>query len=501
MRLVDSRQMQEMDRSTIEEIGVPGMVLMENAARSWIAAAEPILKNARSIVVFCGAGNNGGDGYAIARNLANRSYDCLVVAVKAPKSDDCRKNAAIWAHYGKTITWEEFRTLTVAIDDNDVIVDSILGTGIDSDIRGSLVPILGEIDRLPARKIAVDIASGINASTGDLMGVGIRSDLSITFQKEKVGHHLYPGKQYTGSLICQKISILEKFDPTDRHYYLVDHTLVRPLLPKREPDGYKNMFGHLATWCGSSGTMGASFLASLAGLKTGVGLTTAALPAREQNAFLSRAPELMSYPQEEISERWLNGFDALVVGCGLGRNPEKWKKVQTLLQRVDIPTVIDADGFYGIENWNALDLDKTVLTPHPGEFARLSGFPKPKNNSEKINQGLEFIERFPTTLVLKGAPSLVFDKEGKVFVNGTGNSGMATAGSGDVLAGIVGGLLAQGLPPLNAALLGNWLHGKSGDLYRDDQGEESLTATSLIDYLAKAINALRAIENAPATGD
>ncbi len=494
MRLVDSIQMQAMDRHTIEKIGIPGLVLMENAARSWVAAAEADIKQAKQITIFCGAGNNGGDGYAIARNLISQGYACRVVAVKPPKSSDCVTNARIWESFGKTIPWDQFHKIQHHLSQNDVIVDAILGTGVESDIHGSLSQILPEINLLPGTKIAVDIPSGISASTGNLMGVGIQADQTITFQVEKVGHHLYPGKTYTGKLYCQKITIQENYFNLKPEYHLIDADCVRAYLPDRQPDDYKNCFGHLAMLCGNIGTMGAAVLASHGAIKTGLGLLTAALPKTEQNIFLSRIPELMSYPREEISAEWLTQFDAVVIGCGLGRTGQQWKGIEELLQEVRIPAVIDADGFYGISNWQMPNLENLVLTPHPGEFAQLSGMEKPTCNRERIDQGLSFVEKHPTTLVLKGAPTLVFSQEGGVFINGTGNVGMATAGSGDVLAGIIGGLLAQGVSPLRSALLGTWLHGKSGDLYQTKNCEESLTASCLIENLSSAFRELK-LEN------
>jgi len=176
MRLVDSKQIQELDRFTIEEIGIPGMVLMENAARSWVAAAEPMLPRSGQIIVFCGAGNNGGDGYAIARNLISHGFNCRVVTVKPPKTADCRKNARIWESYGKTTGWEDFLAENSHIEETDVLVDAILGTGIESDIRGPLVEVLAAVDAMPGIKMAVDMPSGISASTGSLLGVAIRCD-------------------------------------------------------------------------------------------------------------------------------------------------------------------------------------------------------------------------------------------------------------------------------------------------------------------------------------
>jgi len=193
----------------------------------------------------------------------------------------------------------------------------------------------------------------------------------------------------------------------------------------------------------------------------------------------------MSIPQQRVSLESLNSYDALVVGCGLGRADSFWLKLNPVLQMITVPMVLDADAFYGIRDWSSLPLHNIVLTPHAGEFQKLSGFQKPENNAERIEQAINFIDKYPTTLVLKGAPTIIFLKDKSIYINSTGNAGMATAGSGDVLSGVIGGLLAQGLTPEQAAIAGVWFHGKSGDLARCGKGEASLSAVDLIDNLNK----------------
>ncbi len=491
MRIVDSMQMQKMDKYTIEKIGVPSIALMENAARSWVESALPYFKEDQPIYIFCGGGNNGGDGYAVARNLACRGYDCIAISVKPPKSNDCIINAKAWNHYGITLEWKQFLESDFSIGSKDIIIDAVLGTGLESELVGTLIEAVELIDKLKGFKIAVDLPSGISASTGDIMGMGIHNDVTITFQKEKIGHHLYPGRKYSGKTICQNISISEKYQENDREYYLLTGEQVYQFLPLRRPDSYKNQFGHLVTWCGTQGTLGASFLASYSALKLGTGLVTAALPEGLTHAFLAKAPELMSCLQIELSVKYLKKFDAIVLGCGLGREQDRWKKIESILKEIELPIVLDADAFYGIQNWKKLKLKNMVLTPHPGEFEKMTGYKKPETNKERLEQGLRFVEQYQTTLVLKGAPTIIFTKESHVYINNTGNSGMSTAGSGDVLSGMIGGLLAQGVAAENAALLGVWLHGKCGDVYVRSHSEESLTAMSLIDHLDEALVGLK----------
>lgn len=486
MRILDALQMQKMDQYTIEEIGVPGIALMENAAKSWIEAAKSDLDNCHKIFLFCGAGNNGGDGYAIARNLSNLGYQCIVVAVKPPKTKDCLINAKTWTHYGKTLTWDEFINLLPLTSKKDILIDAIMGTGVESEIRGTLVDVVKCVDQLSGRKIAVDMPTGISASTGDKLGVAIRADKCITFQKEKVGHFLQPGKTYTGELICQKISIHEKYFENDRHYHLITRQSAQALLPNREANSYKNIFGHLLVWCGSAGTLGAAFLAASAAIRMGTGLVTAALPQNDEAFLINRSPELMTCPQQSLTETELQKYQCLVLGCGLGRNKNRWKSIVNKIKNFKNSMVLDADAFFGIEHFYDLDPSQLVLTPHPGEFAQLTGNPKPINNLERIEQGLSFIDQYPTTLVLKGAPSIIFTADRKIYINETGNAGMATAGSGDVLAGMIGGLLSQGLSPEAASKLGVWLHGRCGDIFFEAYCQESLIATELITNIKSA---------------
>lgn len=492
MRLVDAEQMQYMDHFTITKVGIPGLVLMENAARSWVSAAEPYVENCERVFVFCGSGNNGGDGYAIARILQNKGFQVYVIAVKPPKSADCIKNSNAWKHYGPTVSLENLTQSEIQLNERDLLVDAVLGTGIETPLRGELISILEAMDALPGFKIAVDIPSGISASTGDQLGVAVSCDVTITFQKEKVGHYLNPGLQYRGELICQKISIQEQFAPTAQPFFAITREMVQKNLPIRPADSYKNMFGHLLTFCGAPGTLGASYLASASGLKVGTGLVTMALPKGYESTFLSTCPELMSCSQEELTPEKIEAFNALVVGCGLGRDSERWKGISSLLKKVHRPLVIDADAFYGVKNFSQMDLSKSILTPHPGELSQMTGEEKPKTNRERLQQGMDFVKKYKTTLVMKGAPTLVFTAKGDIYINTTGNSGMATAGSGDVLSGILGGLLAQGVDSETAAILGVWLHGKSGDGYQIAQNEESLTATNLIENIGKAITSVKA---------
>ncbi|MGK0291517.1 MAG: hydroxyethylthiazole kinase-like uncharacterized protein yjeF, partial [bacterium] len=395
-------------------------------------------------------------------------------------------NSNIWNHFGETYTWDEFQNQPIEVQEKDLWIDAVFGTGVDRAVTGKLADIFYQINESPAKIFSVDVASGVNATTGDVLGSAIQADTTVTFQVSKFGQFLYPGKQFSGSLVCKPISILRTFQNDETAYYQIHQDLMEQILPKRSNDTYKNRVGHLATICGSEGTIGAGLLASKAGLKAGAGLVTASLPEKAHAILLNFAPEIMTSEQSTVDQDWFEQFQAVVIGCGYGREQKRWDLIHSWLQNITIPTVLDADAFHGITDWEFLQKGNFVLTPHAGEFAKMSGFPKPTTNAERIQQGQSFAKQYKTILVLKGAPTLVFDTDGSTWVNTTGNAGMATAGSGDVLAGIIGSFLSQGLSTLEAALAGTWIHGKSGDLAKQQQGMESLSATSLIDFLGKA---------------
>lgn len=486
MRLVDARQMQEMDARTIKGIGVPSLVLMENAARSVAEVIESSYPDFKTVFVFCGSGNNGGDGYALARILKNKGYNLYTVTIGHPRSEDCIHNANLWNSYGKALSWEDFLSFFSSQKENSIFVDAILGTGITRGVEGDLAEKFNWINQQERPLVAVDIASGINASSGDVSGAVLKSDKTVTFQVEKIGHYLHPGKEYSGNVICQKISIQEIWDKKDTEYYLVDQEKAGQLFPQRSHGTYKNQQGHLGILCGNEGTIGASLLSSKSGLKSGCGLVTLSLPEKLCNQVPFWYPEVMTYPREQISQEWFNRYDAYVIGSGLGRDADIWEALQEYLNSIEKPVVLDADAFHGILNWAFLRQGKFVLTPHMGEFLQMTGYKYPDTNAEKIELGISFAKKFKTVLLLKGAPGIVFSPDGRVFINETGNAGMATAGTGDVLGGIIGGLLAQGMSTLDSAILGNWLHGKAGDLAATAFGMAGLTASDLVDYLPPA---------------
>ena len=491
MRLANNKIMQQMDRRAIEKIKIPSMVLMENAARSVFETIHPLLELESKIFIFVGSGNNGGDGYGLARICKNHGWEVAVVAVTQANSPDCKKMAKIYQSFGQILDFDSFQAADPEIFQRDIVVDAIFGTGLERMIEGDLAEKFNWIDQLGGVKVAIDLPSGVNGSTGDQMGASINADMTVGLAQPKVGHYLFPGKSLRGGLVVKPVSIPEVYESSDPYFQLINDELVLGMFKPLNSTTYKHEQGHLALLCGDAGTLGAGLLAARASLTSGSGLATLALPAELQSAAVHEAPEVMSHPREKLGPKWFAHFNAVVAGCGVGRKKVDWKKYFSWFKKLEIPLVLDADAFHGLTTLKGLDMEKLVLTPHQGEFLAFTKNEAPKNNEERIAQGLEFVKKWPCSLILKGAPTLVITGDAKVFINETGNAGLATAGSGDVLAGFVGGLLAQGYTALEASLLGVWLHGLAADIYSDGAAPESLTAVSLIDSLGPAMAQLQ----------
>ncbi len=480
-----------MDQRAISELGIPSLVLMENAARSAFEAIQHFLELDSKIVVFLGGGNNGGDGYALARICKNHGWEVAAVRLVEPTSVDCQKMAEIYCHFGQILDYESFVAEAPEIGEQDIIIDAVLGTGGDRPLEGALAEQLTWINTLNGVKIALDLPSGVRASSGDVLGVAFRAEVTLALACPKLGHYLYPGRELRGGLVIKPISVPEYYAPEAQKYKLLNEEEILGLLKPLPKTTYKNQQGHLALLAGSKGMMGAAALAARSALRSGAGLATLAVPETEQASFTHEAPEVMTQPREKLTQKWFKPYGAVLAGCGLGREAKDWKKYSTWLKKLKAPLLLDADAFHGLKDLKGFDPQKLVLTPHQGEFLALSKNQAPKNNRERIEQGLSFVKQWGCTLILKGAPTLVFSAEGVVYVNETGNPGMATAGSGDVLAGLTAGLLTQGYDPLPASLLGVWLHGLAGDLYVEQAAEESLTAPDLIEFIGPAFAQLR----------
>jgi NAD(P)H-hydrate epimerase len=520
-RLVTAAEMRAIDRTAIEERGIPGFTLMTAAGHG---VAEVILdtfsdlEDAR-VVVLAGRGNNGGDGFVTARHLLKfdmRPEVILVGARIADLSGDAAAACAEWKEAGgKTREAPDdaaFAAAWKADDEPDLVVDALLGTGTRGEPRGVIRTAVERLETLDSPVVAVDIPTGLDADTGLVPGVCVHADVTVTLALPKRGHFLYPGRAFTGELHWVDIGIPEDVEETGdgpRAYVpepedIVDH------LPDREPEMHKGDRGRLLVVGGSAGLTGAVVLASQAAVRAGAGLVTAGIPLSLNDIFEAKLTEAMTLPLPELEARALSrdAYDsitlfqpgrltAMAVGPGMGRHPSTQQLVRRIVSEIDLPMVLDADGLFAFNG--QADLlrmsaagNKLVLTPHPGEFAALTGESSQAIEETRLETASRWARRLGVVLLLKGAPTVVADPGREaVFVNPTGSEALATGGTGDVLTGIIAGFLAQGVDPVEAAILGAYLHGWTADCVVAEWGSRyGLQAGDLVDYFPLALGTL-----------
>ena len=522
IRLADTLSMREMDRHAIEDLGIQGVVLMENAARSvadWLV--EKKLKNnpdAR-VVVCCGKGNNGGDGFAIARLLANRGYDIHVVDAGEAKKGDARKNQLLWEQFGESTSFPDANA-TRLLEEADVLIDAIFGIGMEQSIEGAYrewIEIFNSNKK--ALRVAVDIPSGVSTDESKIFGVAAQCQHTITFQTGKPGCFQHPGVLYSGKIHIADISIPENWpvnlpakEAEDEaaeknltpHTYLLTAEFVNDLVPERLPEAHKGSSGHLLTVCASAGMGGAASLASLGALKSGAGLVTACVPNELRDRLPGQAPEIMTVTPHNAPEFFTEEHadyveqlaavrNAVVLGCGLGVHSQTAKFVQHLTKHLEGPLLIDADGLNNLDEQTLKErLGVAVITPHPRELSRLCGQSVTEIQENRIATVRQLSQEWNVVLLLKGAYTVIGSPDAKIFINPTGNSALATAGSGDVLSGFIGGFLAQGLSPLHATLTGAYLHGLAAECLIQKTDSNNIVASDLFEGLRLARNVIKA---------
>jgi NAD(P)H-hydrate epimerase len=504
MKLVTASEMRQLDRRAIEEVGIPGVVLMENAGRE---AAERLCRRYGSlhpgpVLVLAGKGNNGGDGYVIARHLRNRGWHVRTV-VLAPAEGivgDAGIHLKTLGREGGEVTFtsdeESLAQALAAQKDTALIVDALLGTGLTSAVHGPYAQAIDWINGSAAPVLSVDIPSGIDATTGSILGRAVRADLTVTFALAKVGHAIHPGAEMTGDLETVDIGIpVVLATQAGTAHTLVGAVEAAALLPKRPPTGHKGTFGHLLVVAGSRGKSGAAAMTAEGGLRIGTGLVTVACPAAIHDVLAIKLTEAMTAPLSEVDgglslqaageiERLWTDKQALALGPGLGQAEETRALVRRLVRSCPLPLVLDADGLNAVAERPGILLEReggsAVLTPHPGEMARLAGTTVAEVEGDRIGVARDFARRYQVVLVLKGARTVTALADGRVWINGSGNPGLASGGMGDVLTGLVGGLLAQGLAPEGAAVLGTYLHGRAADRLAQRLGDAGMIATDLL---------------------
>ncbi|HKL26120.1 MAG TPA: NAD(P)H-hydrate dehydratase [Desulfuromonadales bacterium] len=514
MKLLTAAQMQEMDRRTIEEIGIPGAVLMENAGRGMAdRITEKFAELAPGpVLILAGKGNNGGDGYVIARHLNEKGWQVqtLVLAERSDIGGDAKLNLDILEACGGGIAFAtEDDALTRALSECPVprlVIDALLGTGLTKPVKGKYATAIDWINRAPAAVAAVDIPSGLHASTGQVLGCCVSADLTATFGFAKIGQASYPGAGKVGELAVIDIGIPQVVAAAaDDGCLLVTAEVARQLLPLRPADGHKGTFGHLLAVAGSVGKTGAAIMTCEAALRAGCGLVTLACPAAVQPVVASQLTEVMSAlladTDGEVSRPALSQLkelagdkQALAVGPGLGLGEEAAEVARRLIMESPLPLVVDADGLTALVGHLDILQERaqlpTVLTPHPGEMARLVGTSVQEIQKDRVSAARDFAGRHKVVVVLKGARTVTALPDGRIRINGSGHAGMASGGMGDVLTGLVGSLLAQGLDAGAAAVLAVYLHGNAGDRLAGTCGDAGLLASDLIAELPGTRKAL-----------
>jgi NAD(P)H-hydrate epimerase len=502
MKVVTASEMREIDRTTIKEFGISGLVLMERAGLA-VAGRVAGLFPSKRVLVLCGGGNNGGDGLVAARELFNRGAKAKVImlAGKELLGPDCKAQLKSALKMGVPV---EFRKTLRSIDlHGTVVVDAVLGTGLSRKVTGPLAALFAFVNKSGAPVVSVDVPSGISSDTGEILGKAVEADATVTFGLPKIGHLLHPGAACTGRLFVEDIGFPSRLLASEKiTTTLLTQSFIRGLILPRPACSHKGDYGHVLVVAGSRGRTGAAMLASRACLAAGAGLVTVGVPESLMDVFQAGVMEQMTLPLPDdgrgmLSEKAAGPIldfirhktDVVAIGPGIGVSNGTQTIVSELICKASVPLVLDADALNSIRGRTGLlkqSKSPLVLTPHAGEMARLMGKAVRDIEKDRLNASKTFAKETGTWLVLKGAPTVIAGPEGQAFINSTGNPGMATAGSGDVLTGIISALLGQGLSPSDAAALGVYLHGMAGDMVAGQSGMQSLTASRIIGALPEA---------------
>jgi NAD(P)H-hydrate epimerase len=514
LKLVTSETMRQIDREAIDGRGIPSDELMENAGRG---IAEAILRNhfpsptgARA-AVFCGKGNNGGDGYVVARYLSQAGVEVTVYFLGPLEklSKDARLNFDRVAGMGLELN--EISAVNDLPDqlECDLIIDAIFGTGFEGAPRGLSGEIIEYINAQDFAIASVDMPSGLNADNGVYEGAVVAADNTYTLALPKYGLFISPGREVAGEVEVIPIGIPDDVVASfDLKISLTGSRYVSGLMPMRPPDAHKGIFGRVLLVAGSTGLTGAAAMAGDSALRTGNGLVKVACPRSVQPVLATKLTEVMTYPLPDVAKKGalavralgeirelIKEHDAIVLGPGIGRHHETFELVRRLVAKIDKPTIIDADGLNALAEHTDILKDCSaplVLTPHPGEFKRLSGIDVPRESEiqERAKIAMQFASDHGVVLVLKGSPTLIASPDGECYLNPTGNNGMASGGSGDILSGIIGSLLGQHVPAFDAAVAAVFIHGLAGDMAAEVKTPRAMIAGDMISFLPEVFQVL-----------
>jgi len=482
--ILDNDSMREADRHTIKDLGVPGMVLMENAATGVVDAIREVFPDARRILILCGPGNNGGDGFAAARHLHNGGLDVQLCLLGDPAklTPDAATNYRLAGAFGvpmAVIEDDDLSLVEAFLDDEptDLVVDALLGTGTDRPLAGRYAALVELVEASGLPVIAVDVPTGLNGSSSEIPGPHLPADLTVTLASLKTCHVLPPACIACGEVAVVDIGIPPAALEAGSSLWMTEDEDISLMLPTRSPDAHKGRFGHLLIVAGSQGRGGAVAMAAKSAVVVGSGLVTMAVPEPVVPVVDAACLEAMTHtmePDEAGAVAGPQGLDdllermtAIAAGPGLGTGAGAKKTLEWVLDNWNGPLLLDADAINLLsenpERLAARDV-QAVLTPHPGELARLLGTSTEKVLADRLEAAREAARRSGAIVVAKGYGTIIAEPGGQAWVNPTGDVGLASGGSGDVLSGAIGALLAQGLEPLRAALVGCWLHGRAGEI-------------------------------------
>ena len=498
MKIFTSNQIHELDKYTIEHEPVKSIDLMERAARAITHAITDRWGADVPVVVFAGPGNNGGDALAVARMLTDQNYQVqtYLFNISGHLSADCAENKQrLINHRGNALLTEVTQEFDPPrLEEGMLVVDGLFGSGLNKPLAGGFSSLVKYINASPAQVVSLDIPSGLMTedNTYNVQANIIRADLTLTLQQVKLSFLFAENQQFIGELQVLDINLSkEGIDAIDAQYTVIDEAEVRQMLLPRSPFAHKGMMGHALIIAGSYGMAGAAIMATKACLRSGAGKVTIHTPRRNLQILQATVPEAITHPDREetiFSEAVAtDDYQAMAIGPGIGTTEQTCIAMISQLRRTQCPVVADADALNILGSRHAwmLQLPKgIILTPHPKELERMEG--QCTDSYERLTKARHLAEKLQGYVVLKGRYTAVCMPDGHISFNSTGNAGMATAGSGDVLTGIITGLLARGYKQREACLLGVYLHGLAGDLAAEELGEESLIASDIIRYLPKA---------------
>lgn len=509
MKVVTGNQMKQIDKTFIEEMGLPSIVLMERAGLAvfnFLKQEIKVLKK-HKIIILAGSGNNGGDALVVARHLLDEGcfVDVFLIGSKDKLSCDNKTNLNILKNLGFGVKFiNKITDLDYFISELStatLLLDGLFGTGLNTPIKGLAAKIIDKINVSRCIKVAIDIPTGIDSTTGQVQGIAIFSNYTVTFGLPKLGHFLYPGSDYCGALRVVNIGFPGSLLQNKKNKFnLVDKESVKLILPSRPWQAHKGSCGKVLVVGGSAGFTGAAALASQSALRMGAGLVTLAIPESLNRLMEVKLTEVITQPLPETPDQTLSikakrkilerisEFDVLVLGPGLGRTKETQQLIIELIQTADIPKVVDADALYALTRSSKIKSKPPwILTPHPVEFARIVKLEIDKVHKNIISLLLKTADKFKADIVFKKAYSLIATTRSEIFINPTGNPALATAGTGDVLTGMIAGLAAQGVSLSQAGIAATYLHGLLADEFIKSFATETLIASDLINLMPKVL--------------